>query len=153
MTRAPDIALGLAATALGLGWYWQAALIEDSLLSDGVGAGGVPMALALLMAAAGALLLLRSLRAAPSAAQPGRGAAAHAKAAGLLALMVGYLLAAPLLGYALSIGLFATLVAAYAGARIGPTLAAFGVGAAALFWLGFVGLLGVAFPTGSVFGG
>jgi len=153
LTRAPDIALGLVATALGLGWYWQAASIEDSLLSDAVGAGGVPMALALLMAGAGVLLVLRSLRTAPLAAQPGRSAAAHAKAAGLLALMVGYMLAAPLLGYALTIGLFATLVAAYAGARIGFAVAAFGAGVAAVFWGGFVGLLGVAFPTGSVFGG
>lgn len=153
MNRAPDVALGLAAFVLGLAWYWQAAAIEDSLLSDAVGAGGVPMGLAALMAAAGAALVLRSLRSAAPASEAGRSAAAHAKAAGLLALMVGYVLAAPLLGYPLAIGLFAVLVAAYAGARISHGLAAFGAGLAAMFWIGFVGLLGVAFPIGTIFGG
>ncbi len=121
-------------------------------MSDAVGAGGVPMALAAVMAGAGALLVLRSLLRAPPAGES-RSIAAHAKAAGLLAMMIAYVLAAPMLGYPLAIGLFAAAVAAYGGARLGWRVAAFGAGVAAFGWLGFVKLLGVAFPVGTIFGG
>jgi len=152
VSRARDIAFGTAAVALGVAWYHQAASIEDSLLSDAVGAGGVPKVVAAVMACAGALLVLRSLLRAPPDSE-GRGMAAHLKAAGLLALMAGYVLAAPVLGFPLAIGLFAAAAAGYAGARLGATTAAFGAGLAAVFWLGFVKLLGVAFPVGTIFGG
>lgn len=117
-----------------------------------MGAGGVPKVLAGIMAAAGALLVLRTLLR-PPAREPGRGLAAHAKAAGLFAAMVLYVLAAPVLGYPIALGLFGAAVALYAGARANLATAAFGVGMAGLFWLGFVKLLGVAFPTGVLFGG
>lgn len=152
MRRARDVALGIAAVALGGAWFRQAAAIEDSLLSDAVGAGGVPKALAAVMALAGMLLVLRTLVRAPAEAE-GRSLAAHARAAGLFALMVAYVLAAPVIGYPLAIGIFAAAVAAYAGARAGVTTAAFGAGVAAVSWLGFVKLLGIAFPTGAIFGG
>lgn len=137
---------------LGGAWFHQAAAIEDSLLSDAVGAGGVPKVLAGIMAGAGALLVLRSVLR-PPASEPGRAAAAHAKAAGLFVAMVLYVLAAPVLGYPLALGLFGAAVALYAGARANITTAAFGLGMAGLFWLGFVKLLGVAFPSGVLFGG
>ena len=152
MTRARDIAFAFAAMLVGAIWFIQAAAIEDSLLSDAVGAGGVPKVLAAVMAAAGALLLLRTLLRG-SAAEEGRTWSAHARAAGLLGLMVAYVLAAPVLGFPLAVGLFAAAVAAYAGARRLPSIAAFGAGVGALFWLGFVKLLGIAFPTGTIFGG
>ncbi len=138
--------------ALGGAWFHQASAIQDSFLSDAVGAGGVPKVLAAVMAGAGLLLVLRSvLRPMPQAS--GRGATAHAKAAGLFAAMVLYVLAAPVIGYPLALGLFGAGVARYAGARLDLTTAAFGLGMAALFWLGFVKLLGVAFPVGQLFGG
>jgi putative tricarboxylic transport membrane protein len=137
---------------LGSTWFHQAAAIQDSLLSDAVGAGGVPKVLAAIMTGAGMLLVLRTLLR-PPAAEPGRSRAAHAKAAGLFAAMVLYVLAAPVLGYPLALGLFGAAVALYAGARANLTTALFGIGMAGLFWLGFVKLLGVAFPTGVLFGG
>jgi len=152
LSRGKDIAFGAAAFALGATWYHAAAGIEDSLLSDAVGAGGVPKVLAAIMAGTGALLVLRTILRAPPDDE-GRGTAAHLKAAGLLALMLAYLLAAPILGYPLALGLFAAGAATYAGARPGVPVLAFGAGTAALFWLGFVKLLGVAFPVGTVFGG
>jgi putative tricarboxylic transport membrane protein len=150
MSRARDAGLALAAIALGLAWWWQASRIEDSLLSDAVGAGGVPMALAALMAAAGAALLLRTLWRAPPD-EEGRPTAAHLKAAGLVAIILAYIWAAPVIGYVPAIALFAIAAAAYAGARLSPTLAAFGLGLAAFFWVAFVKLLGIPFPTGALF--
>lgn len=150
MSRARDASLAFAAIALGLAWYWKAAQIEDSLLSDAVGAGGVPKALAALMAAAGALLLARSLWRAPPA-EEGRPPGAHLKAAGLVAIILAYIWAAPVIGYVPAIALFSIAAAAYAGARISPTLAAFGLGLAAFFWVSFVKLLGIPFPTGALF--
>jgi putative tricarboxylic transport membrane protein len=150
MSRARDLCLALAAIALGLAWWWQAARIEDSLLSDAVGAGGVPMALAALMAAAGLLLLLRTLWRAPPDVE-GRPPGAHLKAAGLVAIILAYIWAAPAIGYVSAIALFAIAAAAYAGARISPALAGFGLGLAAFFWIAFVKLLGIPFPTGTLF--
>jgi hypothetical protein len=152
LTFGRDAAFGLGAIMLGAAWFHQAAIIEDSLLSDAVGAGGVPMALAAIMTGAGALLVLRSLWRAPPPGEV-RSRAAHLKAAGLLVLMVAYALAAPVFGYPLALGVFAAAVAAFAGAPATATTLAFGAGTAALFWLGFVKLLGVAFPAGTLFGG
>ena len=153
MSRLGDIAFALAAMVIGGAWYHQAASIEDSLLSDAVGAGGVPKVVAAAMIGAGALLLLRTLLARQTEEEPRRGIAAHLKAGGLLVLMIGYVLLAPLVGYPLAIGIFGLVVAIYAGAPSGPMPLAFGAGLAAALWLGFVGLLGVAFPGGSLFGG
>lgn len=150
MSRAQDGALALAAIALGLAWWWQAASIEDSLLSDAVGAGGVPKALALSMAGAGALLLARTLLRAPPETQ-GRPPGAHLKALGLVAIILAYIAAAPWIGYPLAIALFAAAAAAYAGARINAMLAGFGAGLALFFWVAFVKLLGIPFPTGALF--
>lgn len=153
MSRAKDVGFGLAATALGLAWYVQAAGIEDSLLSDAVGAGGVPKVIALVMAGAGALLVLRALLSRPAAEEEDRSLGQHAKAAGLLAMTIAYVVAAPVLGFPIAIGLFAAVVAVYAGARMGATPLAFGAGVAAVFWVSFVKALGIAFPVGAIFGG
>ena len=153
MSRLRDIAFALGAMLVGAAWYHQASIIEDSLLSDAIGAGGVPKVLAAVMAGTGALLLLRTLLARPPQDGQGRGVTPHVKAAGLLALLIGYALLAPLLGYPLAIALFAAATATYAGARLGLVTAAFGAGVALVLWLGFVKLLGVTFPAGAVFGG
>jgi hypothetical protein len=147
---ARDIALGLAALVLA-GAYWALAIdLPISLLSDAVGPGGVPVAIAVLMAGAGAVLVLRSLLRPPTEAPP---SPAHGRAAGLLALLVAYVVAVPLIGYPLALGLLAGAIALYAGARPGVGLAAFAVGIGVFFWLGFVRVMGIPFPAGTLFGG
>jgi hypothetical protein len=134
-------------------WWRAADAIEDSLLSDAVGAGGVPKLVAAVMAGAGALLLVRTLRA-PKGGAPGPGGLArHARAAGLLAGCAAYVLAAPLLGYPLAIALFCGGVALYAGAASPLGAAAFGLGCSAVGWVSFVKLLAIPFPAGTLFGG
>jgi putative tricarboxylic transport membrane protein len=149
-----EIALGLVAAALALGYWLEAEDIQESLLSDAIGTGGVPKVLAAILGGAGLLMALRGALArggriaGERAAEP-----AHGRALGLLGLLVGYALLVPLLGYPVTLGAFAVAVAAYAGARPGPAMLGFGLGVAVLFWVGFVKLLGVAFPVGALFGG
>ena len=139
--------------ALGAAYFAQAAAIEDSLLSDAIGAGGVPKGIAILIGGAGAALLARSLPHLGAAAGARFAAGPHLKALGLLGLLGLYLLLLPLLGYALSILLLAVAVAAYTGAPLRPALLLFGAGTAAVLWAAFVGLLGVPLPQGSLLGG
>lgn len=147
---ARDLALGVAALALAGAWWVLAAAIPVSLLADAVGPGGVPMAVAVLMGAAGAVLVLRSVLRPAREPLPGP---AHGRAAGLFALLVAYVLALPFVGYPLALGLLAGAVALYAGARPGLALAGFAAGTGALFWFGFVRVMGIPFPAGTLFGG
>lgn len=149
MSRAADLALGAGALALAGAYGAMATAIPVSLLSDAVGPGGVPLMIAALTAGAGAVLILRTALVGPGEAkeQPD-----HLRAAGLLGLLVLYVLAIPMLGYPLALGLLAAAVAWFGGAR-GPTLGLFAVGLAAFFWLMFVAVLGIPFPTGALFGG
>lgn len=147
---ARDITLGVAALALAGAHAALAREIPVSLLSDAVGPGGVPLAIAALMAAAGAALILRSLLRPADAMPP---TPRHGRAAALLALLVGYVFAVPFLGYPLSLGLLAGAVALYAGARPGLALAGFAAATGALFWFGFVRVMGIPFPAGTLFGG
>jgi putative tricarboxylic transport membrane protein len=149
MSRAADLGLGLGALALAGAYGAMASAIPVSMLSDAVGPGGVPLVIAGLMGVAGAGLLLRTALVGPG--KP-REQPDHARAAGLLVLLVLYALAVPLLGYPLAIGLLAAAVALFAGAR-GLSVVAFAAGLAGLFWLGFVRLLGIPFPAGTLFGG
>lgn len=149
MSRAADVSLGVGALALAGAYGTMAQAIPVSLLSDAVGPGGVPVAIAGLMGVAGAGLLLRTALVGP---RPGKESPDHVRAAGLLGLLVLYVLAVPLLGYPLALGLLAASIAWFAGAR-GISIAAFAAGLAAFFWLAFVKLLGIPFPAGALFGG
>ena len=62
--RSADAVAALAVLAFAAAYWWAAAAIEDSLLSDAVGAGGVPKAIAGLLGICALLLGFRSLRAA-----------------------------------------------------------------------------------------
>jgi hypothetical protein len=150
MAERTDPWLGLGAVVLACGYGWQAASIEDSMLSDTIGAGGVPLGIAVMVGLCGAVVALRGLRA--GAGDSATDWRAHARAAGLLALLAGYLMAVPWLGYPLAVALLGAGVAAYAGAPRGPWLAAFGAGLAAVLWGVFVGVLGVPFPAGRLLG-
>lgn len=149
MSRAADVSLGVGALALAGAYGAMATAIPVSLLSDAVGPGGVPLAIAGLVGLAGAGLVLRTALVGPQAA---KGHPDHPRAAGLLALLVLYVIAVPLVGYPLGIGALAAVIAWFAGAR-GPGIVAFAIGLAGFFWLAFVKLLGIPFPTGTLFGG
>ncbi len=171
MTRElPNLAAAAFGILLSSAYIWQARAIEDSLLSDEVGAGGVPAGVGLLMLAASLGLLLKAVlvhararrvqartdaSCAPAEAQDGP-AHPHRMALGLLAILGGYVVLLPWAGYVVSMGLLAVAVARFAGARMGPALLAFAVSVGPLLWFLFQHLLQVRMPAGvwpALFGG
>lgn len=142
-----DFALGVAAMLLAGAWLAGASRIPESLLSDAVGAAGLPRAVGWVLAAVGLLLCLRSLRfdAAPASAER-TGLRPHLRALGLLAILFGYVLVAPWLGYALATGLLVAAGALYAGAPRSRYLVVIPLLAAVVFWLLFVWAFGIPMP-------
>jgi putative tricarboxylic transport membrane protein len=161
-----DFFLGLGAIALSAGYLYAATGIQESLLSDSVGAAGVPRALGWIMGALGLLLCLRSVSfarapaaAASSADRPDppadhrSGMHPHLQALCLLGILVGYILLAPYLGYLVTIGLLVAAVARFGGAPFNRNLllisAASGIG----LWAVFAWILGISMTAGSLFAG
>ena len=136
----------LVCAAIGLalaGAYWAAASrLPTSFLSDAVGADGVPKALAVLLAvfslAIGARALFRPAE--------GPEKKSHLRALGIAVLGFVYIALAPYLGYLISAALLAGAAALYYGAPRGPAVALFAAGTAAVLWLAFGALLGIALP-------
>lgn len=134
--------------------------IEDSLLADAVGASGVPVAVGMLMAVASVALLVKGLALSPKVKTPlttGKGGQdtpadspmrPHWLAAGLLALLVVYLVALPWLGYILSIGLLSAAVGWFAGGRERKTLLGFALLTGPILWFLFDFALKVHMPAG-----
>jgi hypothetical protein len=142
--RAPDLWIGLALVALAAAYYAEARAISDSLLTDEVGAAGLPTLLAAVLAISGAALAVRS-----------QGAAAirvtfafTSQALGLVALMVAYIFLLPITGYPLLIAALVAGVALLAGARPTLGLGLIAILAGAFFWLTFHWLFGITMPAG-----
>ena len=128
-------ALGLALAAL----YWiGASRLPTSFLSDSVGADGLPKALALVLAVLSVAIALRASK----GDQPPR----PARALGIAALGFLHVLVVPYIGYLAATTLLAAGAALYYGAPRRWPVALFGFGTAALLWLAFDLLLGVALP-------
>jgi putative tricarboxylic transport membrane protein len=153
--RGTDFALGVAAILLSAGYLFGASRIPDSLLSDAVGAAGLPNAVGWAMAVVGLLLCVRSLRrpakAEPVASDREHGHRRHLRALGLLAILAGYIVVAPWVGYAAATGLLVAAGAAHAGAR-GRNLVLIPIAAAVVFWLLFVVAFGIPMPGSALLG-
>jgi hypothetical protein len=148
-----DTALGLIACAIAGGYYYESTKIQQSLLSDGVGADGLPRVLAAGLAVTGLALIVRGLgrRAPADAAQASEiddGLGIHLKAAGLFLMLVATVVVMPYAGYVATIAALIAAVATYAGARPGMPLVLSALGGAVAFWVAFRLLLGVPMPTG-----
>ncbi len=147
MKLSGDAVLGIASVVLASAYFAEASAIPQSLLADAVGADGVPRLLAFGLGATGLALAGRGI-ARPVAGKDDAPPGALLRAAGLLAILVVYLLLVPVAGYAISIAALIAAVAWYAGARPGATMAAAAIGGAALFWFMFGVLLGIPMPSG-----
>jgi putative tricarboxylic transport membrane protein len=153
-----DFFLGIGAIAVSIGYLYVASGIQESMLSDTVGASGVPKALGWVMAGLGLLLCLRSLSFgttdAKSSAEPTSseteetpaGMRPHLQALGLLGVLIGYILLAPYLGYVVSIGILVAAVARYGGAPFNRNMLLISAAAGIGFWLVFSQLLGISMP-------
>jgi len=160
MKELPNLSASLLGIVASSAYIWQARTIEDSLLSDEVGAGGVPAGVGMVMLAASIALLLktllaqaRSARQAPAAVAAGEeeGGAAHPHrmALGLLLILAAYVALLPWAGYIVSMGLLAAAVALFAGARMAPVLVVFSLCLGPLLWFLFEYLLQVRMPAGA----
>ena len=155
--RRTDFFLGLGAIALAGGYLYVGSSIQESMLSDATGAGGVPRALGWAMGVLGLLLCLRSLSFAASGRQPSAAAPPaqnetaapahshpHLRALGLFAILVGYIVVAPYLGYAVAIAVLIAAVAAYGGAAIDRKLLLISAAGGLALWLVFAKVLGIS---------
>jgi putative tricarboxylic transport membrane protein len=151
-----DFSLGLGAIALAAAYLYVASGIQESMLSDSVGAGGIPRVLGWAMAVLGLVLCLRSVSFkadARNAGAPPAGsdvAAAgspwrpHLQALSLLAILVAYIVLSPYLGYLLSMAALLAAVAAYGGAAIDRNMLLISAAGGIALWLVFAKILGIS---------
>jgi hypothetical protein len=148
-----DAIVGIVLLAIA-GIYWLGAdAIPRSPLGGGVGAEGLPKALAYALAALSAILIVRSVWAKaaggeqplPGEAQGWRG---HLRALGILVLGIAYIALLPYLGYALSIILLVGIAAWYNGKPLSWELVATAVVTGIAFYLLFVLFLDIRLPAG-----
>lgn len=145
-----EIFCGVLTLALGVAYFAAATSLPQSMLSDEVGADGVPKALAVVLMTLGILQLVRagSRYKVVGAGEFSGTLKEHAKASGMLVIGVVYIALAPYLGYPIAVTALIVAVALYAGLAPSWELALVGIGGGALLWLLFVKLLGVAMPVG-----
>ncbi len=157
-----DLAFGGTTLALSAGYYWMATAIPRSQLADAVGPQGLPRAYALLLGVLSLALIVKSLR---RRAQVSTGSDSRAPAsgprsevlrppsplwrvAGMLAIGIVYIVAAPWLGYLLSIAALILATTYYQGGAINRQVMVVALSGGILFWLLFVVLMRVPQPPG-----
>lgn len=155
MTIPRDAIVGACLLAVAVLYWLGADAIPESRLAGGVGADGLPKALAYALGLLSLVLIARSLamwraaeaeRASPEEAAEQR--RRHLRAIGMFALGAAYLVALPWLGYMLSVILLVGGVAWYNGKPPSLGLAAVAVGTGVLFYLLFVRFLDISQPPG-----
>lgn len=146
---APDLWIGLGVAALAAVYYAAALAIPDSLLSDEVGASGLPKLLAAALAVSGVLLAIRSQAGAPIRLK----FSVEPRAIGLVAGMAAYIVLLPFAGYPLALATLVAGVALLAGAKPTIWLGVISVAAGICFWLVFAKLFHIAVPLGILLGG
>ena len=155
--RQRDRLLALLTAAFATSYIAAARAIEDSLLADEVGAGGVPQGVGLVMLLAALALFAKSfVGAAPVEAAPVAAAAApHWRAAalrttGLVVVLLAYGALLPWAGYPVSVSLLVLAAGRLAGAALGATLLWSALLAGPGMWLLFDRLLQVRMPLGTL---
>jgi len=144
----PDLVLAALIAALAA-LYWRAAdEIPRSLLSDAVGADGLPKLLAIGLAICAALLAARALWRRDRRPAPPLGA--HLRPLGIPAIGAGYVVLAPIVGYQAAVAALIAAAIFYFGARAPAAIAASAVLGATALWLVFAKALGVAMPAAGI---
>jgi hypothetical protein len=138
-----DGALGIIGLVLAGAYYLMASDVPESLLSDAVGPAGLPKIYAVVLA--GLSLMLAGRGFTPRLAGE---SFPVARAAGLLALGVVYLVIVDSVGYIVAVALLIAATVWYQGGVFRPRILLVAAGGAVLFWLMFVRLLGVPHPPG-----
>jgi len=136
---------GAVGLAIALAYYALSDALPVSLLSDEIGAAGVPKSLAIGLGLCSILLVGRAAltRGTPAIAFA---ALTHARALGIIAIGAAYAALAPLIGYAPAIALLIACTALYFGTRPNMRLIAVAVLGGAALWALFVKMLGIPMP-------
>ena len=151
-----DLIGALILLLIASGYYVLTGDINSSALADEIGAAGVPVVYAILLAAialslaAKALIRRRFTRAGdlePINDLQGEGRKLSG-AAGMLAIGIAYVGAVTFVGYLISIATVIACVALYQGERVGWRLARIAIGGGITFWIFFDRLLGIDMPSG-----
>ena len=156
--RQRDRLLAVAAAVFAASLVAASRAIEDSLLSDAVGAGGVPQGVGIAMLVAAIALFDKSFIGAPESgrdAADDRGSplATLVRTGALVLLLVAYGWLLPRLGYPLTVSLLVAAAAWLAGAAPRAPLWLCAALSGPLLWLLFDRLLQVRMPSGSVWAG
>jgi putative tricarboxylic transport membrane protein len=144
-----DAISGALLLLLAAGYWRLSSAIPESSLSDEVGADGLPRVLAAALAVVALLLIGKALlgrQPAPAAAAPEGEHAGLPRALGFVAIGIGYMLVAPLVGFAVGVAALIVAVALYEGERPSPKLLAVAAAGGVGFWAVFVRLLGTEQP-------
>jgi hypothetical protein len=148
-----DLVAALVMLGLAALYYAGAAGLPTTMITDPVGAAGLPKSLAVVLGLLSLLLAAKTLvrrraRRAPAPSDDAEAARGHRYAIGMLAIGAGYVLAAETVGYVPAIAAAILAAALYQGAgrtwRL-PLVA--GCGALGL-WLLFVRVLDIDQPEG-----
>lgn len=136
-----DLVFAVGGLALAAVYWWAANELPTSMLSDAVGADGVPKGLAVALAIFSVIVGLRAIRRKEAAADEG-----SFRALGIAGLGFVYVLVAPFIGYFIAVTLLTGAGALYYGAPRHWVVGAFALGTAALLWGVFGLLLGIPLP-------
>jgi putative tricarboxylic transport membrane protein len=158
---------GVAALVIGIGYLAMGFQLRASALADAVGPAGLPKVLGFVMVTLGLIQCLQAVLAGrmPSPNVPvtattngadeiepvdegSVGWAGLARAGGLLAIAVGYLLVIKVIGYPLAVATLLIAVSIYGGAKVTWRVFAIGIAGAVVYWVLFVEILGIPLPTG-----
>ncbi len=160
--RQRDRLLAVGVAVFAASYVAAARGIEDSMLSDAVGAGGVPQGVGVAMLVAALALFIKTFigRDVPAAAPAEPEAEAEAKdsgglwrTAGLVLILIGYGLLLPVLGYPLTVSLLVLASGWLAGAAFKLPLWLCAALSGPILWGLFDQLLQVRMPVGSLWGG
>ena len=143
-----NLILGAVTLAVSVVYYWMAAAVPVSRLSDSIGPQGLPKAYAVVLAGLSLVLIAGSLRGPEESVGESSGASALPRAAATLFIGVAYVLIAPYLGYMLSITALILATTYYQGGTLTRYSAIIALTGGVLFWVLFVVLMGIAQPAG-----
>jgi putative tricarboxylic transport membrane protein len=141
-----DRLLGVILLLVAGAYYRAAGAVQTSDLADAVGPAGLPRAYAIVLATLALVLLVRSPRGAKG---PTVSARTLRRVTGLLAIGVAYVGLVPWLGYPLALAGLLIGTTFYQGGRFNRAVIAVGIVGAAVLWIVFVRVLGVAQPNGA----
>ena len=153
--RQRDRLLAVIVAVFAASYIGAARGIEDSMLSDAVGAGGVPQGVGIAMLVAAVALFIKTFigRDAPAQSEPAgevEDSGGLWRTAGLVLILIGYGLLLPLLGYPLTVSLLVLASGWLAGAAFKLPLWLCAALTGPLLWGLFDQLLQVRMPVGSL---